>query len=398
MNTSHVWALSLFVSALAALPLTAADAPSTYSFTRIADDTGPLGEIGISPVAINDAGQVAFLANLDSGEAVLFVGSGGSLTTVAETTGHFRLLGFPTVGDLQKATHGFPSINGLGQVTFGATRTDGVSGFFTGTNGSIPVIDNTVGLAFDGDAFSSGSGSLTTVEASVVIARRLRQAIVVGNGGSLTKIADTSQVFSVLDADPRVNGSGQVAFHGIRQDGSEGIFVGTGGALTTIADTSGPFASFSDSPAISNDGRILFQATLKAPSGLPEVPGLFLSSGGNVQVVADATGHFSSFGFAPAINAQGQIAFLGTTRSGTVGIFTGGDPEDRVIAIGDDLDGSTVFDLSVLSFRTGLNNSGQIAFIAQLADGRTGVYRADPKPRDNGGRPDRDDAGLRLPR
>jgi hypothetical protein len=381
------------------MPLTAADVQSQYLFTRIADDAGPLGEIGISPVAINDAGQVTFLANLDSGEAVLFVGSGGPLTTVAETLGHFRLLGFPTVGDLQKATHGFPSINGVGQVTFGATRTNGVSGFFSGTDGAFSIIDNTVGLAFDGDSFSSGSGSLTSVEASVVIARRLRQAIFVGNGGPLTKIADTSQVFSVLDADPRVNGSGEVVFHGIRQDGSEGIFVGTGGPLTTIADTSGPFASFSDSPAISDNGNVLFQATLQAQNGLPEVPGLFLSSGGIVQTVADATGHFSSFGFAPAINAQGQIAFLGTTRSGKVGIFTGGDPEDhRVIAIGDDLDGSTVFDLSVLSFRTGLNNTGQIAFIAQLADGRTGVYRADPRPRDSGERHDQYNAGVREPR
>jgi hypothetical protein len=196
----------------------------------------------------------------------------------------------------------------------------------------------------------------------------------------LISIADTSRTFSVLDADPRINGSGQVVFHGIRQDGSEGIFAGNGGPLTTIADTSGPFASFSDAPAINDGGAILFQATLKASSARPEVPGLFLSMGGNVHAVADATGHFSSFGYAPAINVQGEIAFLGTTRSGKVGIFTGGDPEeDRVVAIGDDLDGSTVFDLSVLSFRTGLNNSGQIAFIAQLADGRTAVYRADPR-------------------
>jgi hypothetical protein len=369
------------------MPLTAVAAHSTYSFTRIASDTAPLGEIGIAPVAINDAGQVAFLANLNTGESGLFVGSGGPLTAVADTSARFRQLGFPDFADRQKSTHGFPSINGLGQVTFGAVRADGGSGIFAGVDGAIPIIDNTVAFAFDGDPFSSGSGSLTTVEATVAIAHRLRQAIVVGNGGPLTNIADTSQTFSVLDADPRINRFGQVVFHGIRQDGSEGIFVGNGGPLTTIADTSGPFASFSDGPAISDDGQILFQATLKAPSGSPEVPGLFLGIGGNVRDVVDATGHFSSFGYAPAINAQGQIAFLGTTRSGRVGIFTGGDPEDdRVVAIGDDLDGSTVVDLSVLSFRAGLNNSGQIAFVAQLADGRTGVYRADPRRRDHGAR------------
>jgi hypothetical protein len=29
-----------------------------------------------------------------------------------------------------------------------------------------------------------------------------------------------------------------------------------------------------------------------------------------------------------------------------------------------------------------LNKGGQIAFIAQLADGRTGVYRADPRKKE----------------
>ncbi|MEP7305735.1 MAG: hypothetical protein ABJA98_09475 [Acidobacteriota bacterium] len=47
------------------------------------------------------------------------------------------------------------------------------------------------------------------------------------------------------------------------------------------------------------------------------------------------------------------------------------------------------FAMSVLSFRTGLNNNGQIAFIAQLADGRTGVYRADPERHGTVDRPDR---------
>ena len=383
-------ALSLCVLALATMPPTSLSAHSKYSFTRIADDTGPLGEIGISPVAINDAGQVAFLANLKTGEPVLLVGSGGPLTTVADTSGRFRLLGFPTAADIKKSTHGYPSINGLGQVTFGAARTVGGSGIFADLEGAISIIDNTVAFTFDGDPFSSGSGTLTTVEATIAIAQRPRQAILVGNGGPLTIIADTSRTFSVLDADPRINGSGQVVFHGIRQDGSDGIFTGNGGPLTVIADTSGPFASFSDAPAIADDGKILFQATLKASSAGPEVAGLFVSAGGNVHAVADATGRFISFGYAPAINAQGVIAFLGTTRSGKVGIFTGDDPDDdRVIAIGDDLDGSTVFDLSVLSFRTGLNNSGQIAFIAELADGRTSVYRADP--RRHGGHHDRHD-------
>src|SRR5262249_2877242 len=245
---------------------------------------------------------------------------------------------------------GFPTINGLGQVNFGAVRTNSVSGIFGGTGGAISIVDTTTGvLRFEGDPYSSGSGSVTAVEANVLLAQRLGQAILAGDGGSLTRIADTSQTFAVLDPDPRVNRDGQVVFHGILQDGREGIFVGNGGALTTIADTSGPYASFSDAPAINDDGEVLFQATLKATSDTPEVSGLFLSSAGHIKTVSDATGHFVSYGFAPAINAQGQIAFLGTTRSGKVGIFSGTDSTlERVLAIGDDLDDSTVVDLSVL--------------------------------------------------
>ena len=61
------------------------------------------------------------------------------------------------------------------------------------------------------------------------------------------------------------------------------------------------------------------------------------------------------------------------------GIFTGPDLlADKVIATGDPLAGSTVTD--VFSFRNGLNDSGQVAFYAQLDDGRSGIFRADPVP------------------
>ena len=48
---------------------------------------------------------------------------------------------------------------------------------------------------------------------------------------------------------------------------------------------------------------------------------------------------------------------------------------DRVIATGDSLFGSIV---TSITFTTpGLNNLGQIAFRADLADGTTGIFRAD---------------------
>ena len=49
-----------------------------------------------------------------------------------------------------------------------------ISGIFAGSDGAISIIENTVGFAFDGDPRSSGSGSLTAVEATVPCLSRLR--------------------------------------------------------------------------------------------------------------------------------------------------------------------------------------------------------------------------------
>jgi hypothetical protein len=70
------------------------------------------------------------------------------------------------------------------------------------------------------------------------------------------------------------------------------------------------------------------------------------------------------------------VAFLGYPDAGGQGIFTGPDPvADKVIRTGDPLFGSTV---TAVNFEHGLNDAGQIVFLAELADGTRGVFRADP--------------------
>ena len=64
--------------------------------------------------------------------------------------------------------------------------------------------------------------------------------------------------------------------------------------------------------------------------------------------------------------------------AGGIGIFTGPEVTDKVIAVGDSLAGSSVSDLLVS--RQSLNNRGQVAFQATLADGRMVVMRAEPVP------------------
>ncbi len=89
---------------------------------RVADDTGPLDTF--EPPAINDSGQVAFLAGLDpDGEALsesIFVATGEVLTPVIRTGDP---LDGSTVVDLVFA--GREAFNNGGQVAFGAYLADG---------------------------------------------------------------------------------------------------------------------------------------------------------------------------------------------------------------------------------------------------------------------------------
>ena len=105
--------------------------------------------------------------------------------------------------------------------------------------------------------------------------------------------------------------------------------------------------------------------------------GIFTGNGGAVTTIVDDSGVFGMLG-PTTINNEGSVVFGASLDTREYGIFTGADPiNDKVIAIGDPLFGSTV---TRLNFSNGLNNSGQIAFLAELADGTEGVFVAEPEP------------------
>jgi hypothetical protein len=339
------------------------EADGRYRFTRIADETGGLRFNG-SPAAINDAGMVTFAADTIAGPGV-FVGRGGPVSTVADTFDGFRFFGFS-------------SIDGRGEVSFFAFRDDGIGGFFSGTHGETTLIDDSgLVFGFGGDCHSSRSGAFTTVHAFLEDGG---QSIYAGRNGTLRNIADTSGDFSGFDTDPSVNAHGQVGFQGNLRGGGTGIFVSDGGKVIPIADTSGAFAEFTGASSINNRGEVAFGAILKSDyGGFFRPDGIFVGSGGQVRTVVDSSGPFFSFlAFGhPTINDKGQVAFFGFLDNFQSGLFVGPDPvADRVILIGDPLDGSTVSGLSV--FRDYLNNAGQLVFTVLLGDGRTEIIRADP--------------------
>lgn len=153
-----------------------------------------------------------------------------------------------------------------------------------------------------------------------------------------------------------------VAFIAQTESGTQGIYRGS--LTPLLQDGSNGVSLIFARPAINNLGTVAFLASINGgPASIYTTP-----DGASFTRAGQYPNNNALF----AINDAGKVAY---TLSG--GIYTGVDlVADKVIAPGDSLDGSTL--QGGFSYMESLNNNGQVAFFAQLADGRRGVYRADP--------------------
>ena len=333
------------------LPALAATAKATqYDFHLIADTLGPFKEF--RQVAISKNGSVAFVALQKTNEVGVFSGCGNApLTTISRSGGGY-----------------FVAINDAGMVAFDrATEQDNSGGgLFKGNGGALttvlsegsvyyPSINNHGSVAFrrvfgiDGPpesfAFVSIGGRMTQIPDSfescqpainnqntVMVGRcaPLVGSISISKSGERpTLILDSNGDFNSLYA-TTINNHGTIAFFGRKKSGEVGVFTVAGGKINTIASTNGP-----------------------APSAFP------------------------SFTSEIALNRNGKVAFSARLAPERTGIFTGPNAvTDKVIATGDALFGSTV---TVIAFsRDGLNQNGELAFRATLANGEQVVVKATP--------------------
>jgi hypothetical protein len=263
-----------------------------------------------------------------------------------------------------------PAINESGMVAF-TISPDGPLGIgvFSGSGGPLTTI------ALSSTDFRPVSrpaiNDAGTVSFQAALGER-GSTILAGSGGPIATIADISGPFRDFpDADPAINNEGLVAFFATLDEGSSGIFTRRSGPVTTIVDTSGAFNGFLTHPSVNDAGMVAFMAALAAGGN-----GIFTGDGSTITRIADTGGPFGAFLFA-SINSAGIVAFQGFLDTGGEGIFTGPDPDaDKVIGIDDELFGFSV--RSLLFGPHGINDIGQIAFLAGLASGRTVVVRADP--------------------
>lgn len=365
---------------------------ANFNLTQISSSSNPFYST-FRQAAINNQGTVAYEGFLSPTlpPTAIFTSNGEQTTTIVDNNFYLQ------PGSLTASV--VNSINDQGTVAYFSNTLNQsfsvvYSGVFTSNGqGNTTIIDSTSSpynffwspaLNNTGTlAFLAGQGNPATGQASIFTV----------SNGRLTNIASSSGNFSVFNSGvdtvggnsplsaytlPSINDSGTVAFNAGLDAGGQGVFTSSNGVLTTVADSSGSFNNFS-SADINNKGTVAFLAE-RDQGGR----GIFTSSGGDVTTLIDDSGEFSYFNSDPSINDQGMVAFLGTTDTGVTGIFTGSDPTtDKVVAIGDELSGSTVQDLLIT--QNSLNNAGEVAFEAILADGREIIVRAEPVPEPSDG-------------
>lgn len=347
---------------------------TTWEFTTVADSSAELASFSIP--AVNDAGQIAFVATFDDGalgQVVYRREGNGVLTVIADTI---------TNTSVQIASFsGDPSINADGLVSFAAILDDGSRSVLRGNGGALLTIANTVadGLAsIDSKPFISDTGG-------VVVVRAVRSAdgarvILRGTGaGAPTTLLASTGLYDPQDV-AGINGSGVVAFEALDGTGAKGVYRRTeAGLVTPIAVTSaGGFTSV-EALDINNNGTVVFFTNTAAG-----VADLSVDTTGTPVSFASTQGTpFVTFGPA-AVAESGAVAFRGTFALGLDAIFAGGTGlYEKAIALDDTLLG---FFVTALDTGPQANaNPGPFVFRAGRNNGTTGIYLAIPRFSAGGG-------------
>jgi hypothetical protein len=364
--------VTFLVTATSSCFVATANAGQTYSISQIASSSAS-GGLGLSLPSINDSGTVAFV-NTSPGTNGIYTGNGGPISTILTSTTDFHLYfaGGP----------GAPTINNAGTVAFWAYL--GPSG---GSNYDLGILSGTAGnlspiVSYPPPIGSASQFAYTTtpqISSNGTVAFAVTHidaddggGVYTGNGGALTTLTSNAASDGPT-SDPAISKTGVVAYDSPNlnannsRNGNDSLFTVNGNTTTPAGTITSDFFSHI---AVNNSGTV---------AASTEGHRIYVSSGGNLQLFVSNISAFSEDD-AVSINDSGEIAFFADLSAGGSGIFTGPDPVlDKVVETGDALDGSTILALGFGS--EGLNNSGEIAFWAKLANGQQGEFVASiPEP------------------
>ena len=363
---------------------------ASFTFVNVADSTNGLSAFSKFP-AINNAGAVAFVASgSDKKQGVLRWQESEIATIASESDGLLSSFGDDVV------------INATGVVGYDANLIGGVNdrAIFTSDGVSTKTIVDTNQRGLIGRFLGSPSINASGQVAFFAERKNRSLGVFVGDGETLTVLADTTDSNFRTFGDAAINNSGEVVFLGFLKDFSPGVFVARAAKdhTNSVDDTAAPIITVvadPSSPAFSDPGVSFEDPVINARGIVADVA--FLSNGnlavftGNSRGLSLRTDPNSSLftnSEHPSINNRGAVAFSADEASGTRGMFvelTGGASPVAILQTGDPLFGSTVTSVSVGRFA--LSDSLLLAFEYDLQDGRSGIAVASLRGR-SGAEPD----------
>jgi len=411
-------ALSALALALALVLPSAAPAATGYVLRKVAlsGEAAPgTSDLFAKPsaVAMNKAGQVAFLAPLSSGptHTGAWVDTSGALALRMQS-------GDPapgTGGGHYSALAGFPQLDLAGGVAVLALVSGGTTprGIFLDTGGSDTplLLSGAAAPPSVGGTLSAGLADLQPFGLSPTGTLLFRSAVSGGSassgvflrypGGTISALAlvggsapgASGATFGSF-THPAIDALGRPAFCATLVGGSatRGLFADTGSGLTAqvLSGSSAPGTgggTFSDFqyPA-GGSGAVAF---LGSVSGSSVTGGVFLADGGVVAAavenqVAPGTGGgtFATVNSPTAINLHRSVSFSaglsGGASSGGVFVYDANTAALAPPALAGDVVPGVSSPLASFG-HVAMGGSGAIVFVADLADGRSGVFVATPE-------------------
>jgi hypothetical protein len=330
---------------------------SDFAFTRIAHFNA--NEIDTFPgnAGINNNGEVIFGVHLPSGEEVIYVGDGSSLTPLIDTSGSIDSFFYHS------------RLNDSGQFAYRAIMDDGSQSLFRHSSSGEELIRITTNgiISFLPSINNNGKVSYTFREDS-----GLENKVYRWNGSNELLFEATGE-YSYFNSITSIDDNGKVAVNAILSGGGDNLLLVDSGTKEVILDGTDIFAS-SATPALSYNGNIVFLASLTSGNGY--AIGRYLENQEELIFGDDPTHlHVSNF---PGINDSGDVAFMGAIDNVTQA-FVYDETLNTVLSVGDELDGRIVAGLGLQGDGC-INNYGHLALTIKFDDGSWGVYRVIPEP------------------
>ena len=349
-------------------------------------------------IALNDSGVVSFVGTKPTTSGV-FTGNGTAIATIIDATNLPSLFppGLPP-GPVSSYPGPYPpntyslgnstAINNQGSVLFTATDSNSfapaaspsVQGLFKSSNSSISQVGEVSSYSISNTASSQTYTSFDLNDSAQIVSsvsrldstpRQFSFTIIALDGKSI------DQAYTGPSAPPRtvyaptINNLGTVfyASSGSGVDAASelaarNLYTVNNGVKTAVFNLPVNVKTLA-----ANDSSAVFSGTVFSDAfgtGTGE-SGIFQVENGVAKRIFNETADSID------INNQGIVAFDANNK---ISILSNGVSE-QIIGIGDSLLGSTVQSVFFPSSKS-LNNAGQLAFYAQLADGTKAIFRADP--------------------